>query len=89
MPADASSSSTARTSRCRSISLVASSRAARPKSRDSDAVYYGYIKRGLPAVVTVTVEINHRIYSGNFEETFANATFSTMWRFHPKLELKH
>jgi len=45
------------------------------KARDSDIVHYGVIKRELPAVVTLTVEINRRIYSGNFEQTFPNAMF--------------
>jgi hypothetical protein len=45
------------------------------KPRDGDAVYYGVVKRASPAVATVTVEIDRRVYTGNFERTFPNATF--------------
>jgi hypothetical protein len=44
-------------------------------ARDGGAVYYGIVKRNLPAVVNITVEVDRRVYSGNFELTHANETF--------------
>ena len=44
-------------------------------ARDGGLVYYGTIKHELPAVVTITVEVDRRVYSGRFELTGANETF--------------
>jgi hypothetical protein len=44
-------------------------------ARDGGTVYYGIIKRTLPAVVNITVEVDRRVYYGNFELTYPNETF--------------
>jgi hypothetical protein len=44
-------------------------------AREGGTVYYGIIKRTLPAVVNITVEVDRRVYYGNFELTHANETF--------------
>ncbi|HWQ94467.1 MAG TPA: hypothetical protein VN418_03070, partial [Gammaproteobacteria bacterium] len=53
-------------------------------ARDRGAVYYGTIRRELPAVVIITVEIDRRIYRGNFEVTFPNATFGLYQAYGPR-----
>jgi hypothetical protein len=44
-------------------------------ARDGGTVYSGIIKRTLPAVVNITVEVDRRVYYGNFELTYPNETF--------------
>ena len=44
-------------------------------SRSEGKVYFGTIRRVLPAVVTITLEIDRRTYTGKFESTAPNATF--------------
>ena len=44
-------------------------------SRASGQVYFGTIRRVLPAVVTITLEVDRRTYTGNYELTAPNATF--------------
>jgi hypothetical protein len=53
-------------------------------ARDGGTVYSGTIKRELPAVVNITVEIDRRIYSGNFELTRPNATFGLYRVYGPR-----
>jgi hypothetical protein len=43
-------------------------------TRDGGRVYYGTIGRELP-LVTITVDIDRRIYSGTLERTGPNATY--------------
>ncbi len=53
-------------------------------ARDGGTLYQGTIKRVLPAVVTITVEVDRRIYSGNLEVTFSNETFGLFAAYAPR-----
>ena len=53
-------------------------------ARDGGAVYYGTIKRELPAIVSMTVEVDRRVYTGNFELTSANTTFGLYAVYGPR-----
>jgi hypothetical protein len=53
-------------------------------ARDRGTVYYGTISRELASVVNITVEIDRRIYSGNFERTLPNATFGLYRVYGPR-----
>ncbi len=53
-------------------------------ARDSGAVYYGTIRRDLPAVISITVEVDRRVYRGNFELTFPNTTFGLYSVYGPR-----
>jgi hypothetical protein len=49
--------------------------------RNGGAVYHGAITREGPAIVSMTVEIERRVYGGNLELTRPNATFGLYQRY--------
>ncbi len=53
-------------------------------ARDRGTIYYGTIRRELPAVVNITVEVDRRTYSGNLELTFPNETFGLYALYGPR-----
>ncbi len=50
-------------------------------ARDGGAVYYGSVRREGLALVSVTVEIDRRVYLGTFELTSANTTYGLYQRY--------
>jgi len=50
-------------------------------ARDGGAVYYGSVRREGLALVSMTVEVDRRIYLGNVELTSANTTFGLYQRY--------
>lgn len=50
-------------------------------ARDGGAIYYGSVRREGLALVSMTVEVDRRIYLGNVELTSANTTFGLYQRY--------
>jgi hypothetical protein len=50
-------------------------------ARDGGAVYYGSVRREGLALVSMTVDVDRRIYLGNVELTSANSTFGLSQRY--------
>ena len=50
-------------------------------ARDGGAVYYGSVKREGLALVSMTVEVDRRVYRGNVELTNPNTTFGLYQRY--------
>jgi hypothetical protein len=50
-------------------------------ARDGGAVYYGSVRREGLALVSLTVEVDRRIYGGNLELTSPNTTFGLYQRY--------
>jgi len=50
-------------------------------ARDGGTVYYGSVRREGLALVSMTVEVDRRIYLGNVELTRANSTFGLYQRY--------
>ena len=53
-------------------------------ARDGGLVYYPALRRDSPAVVTITGEIDRRVYTGMLELTDANATFGLYQLYGPR-----
>jgi hypothetical protein len=50
-------------------------------ARDGGAVYYGSVRREGLALVSMTVEVDRRVYLGNVELTNPNTTFGLYQRY--------
>ena len=53
-------------------------------ARDGGMVYYAALRRDSPAVITITGEIDRRVYAGKLELTDANATFGLYQLYGPR-----